>query len=159
MQWSEFEPAMGAVGWAAARISGLLLFCPFLGSDAVPAMIKVALTVLLTALLWPAYGGVIPAADLWHWTVGAAGEAMAGIGLGLISSVLFEGALLAGQVLSVPTGYLEARQVDLAQEEGYGLLLRQFPAMADLDWERLTFELDSYLDEVEQLVRAVYRRA
>ncbi len=112
MQWSEIEPAMGAVGWAAARISGLLVFCPFLGSEVVPAMLKVALTVLLTALLWPVYRDVRPAADLWHWTVGATGEAMTGMGLGLMANLLFEGALLAGQVLSVPTGYSLVNVID-----------------------------------------------
>jgi HD-like signal output (HDOD) protein len=54
-------------------------------------------------------------------------------------------------------GYVEERQVNLAEESGFGLLARHTTALKDLDWARLTFELDSYMDEVHSLVRAIYR--
>lgn len=59
---------------------------------------------------------------------------------------------------SLNYGYVEACQVDISQEDGFAPLVRQFPAMAGMDWARLTFELDSYMDEVKQLVQAVYRK-
>jgi hypothetical protein len=37
-------------------------------------------------------------------------------------------------------------------------LARQCPALQDFDWARLTFELDSYMDEVHSLVHAIYRK-
>jgi HD-like signal output (HDOD) protein len=54
-------------------------------------------------------------------------------------------------------GYVEERQVNLEEESGFGLLARNVTALKDLDWARLTFELDSYMDEVHSLVRAIYR--
>jgi len=54
-------------------------------------------------------------------------------------------------------GYIEERQVSLTEESGFSLLLQRYPTVKDLDWARLTFELDSYLDEVQILVRAIYR--
>jgi putative nucleotidyltransferase with HDIG domain len=54
-------------------------------------------------------------------------------------------------------GYVEQRQVNLADQSGFALLAKHSTTMKDLDWARLTFELDSYMDEVHSLVHAIYR--
>ncbi|MGA9392577.1 MAG: HDOD domain-containing protein [Candidatus Sulfotelmatobacter sp.] len=54
-------------------------------------------------------------------------------------------------------GYVEERQVDLLAESGFALLAQQSTTLMDFDWARLTFEIDSYLEEVHSLVRAIYR--
>jgi HD-like signal output (HDOD) protein len=54
-------------------------------------------------------------------------------------------------------GYVENRQVSFVEEPGFGILLEHCPALRSLDWERLTFELDSYMDEVHALVHSIYR--
>jgi len=54
-------------------------------------------------------------------------------------------------------GYIEERQVSLTEEMGFSLLAEHCPTLQEFDWARLTFELDSYLDEVHNLVRAIYR--
>lgn len=54
-------------------------------------------------------------------------------------------------------GYVEQRQVNLFEDPGFALLAQDSPALKDFDWARLTFELDSYMDEVHSLVRAIYR--
>jgi len=54
-------------------------------------------------------------------------------------------------------GYIEKRQVSLLEQEGVAVLAQQCPRLKDFDWARLTFELDSYMDEVHALVRAIYR--
>jgi HD-like signal output (HDOD) protein len=54
-------------------------------------------------------------------------------------------------------GYIESRQVNMREEIGFSVLVQQCPTLGDLDWARLTFELDSYLDEVHSLVRTIYR--
>ena len=55
-------------------------------------------------------------------------------------------------------GYLEQRQVSLFEDSGFALLALNSAALRQFDWARLTFELDSYMDEVHSLVRAVYRK-
>lgn len=55
-------------------------------------------------------------------------------------------------------GYVEERQVNLFEDPGFALLARDSASLRDFDWARLTFELDSYMDEVHTLVRAIYRR-
>ncbi len=54
-------------------------------------------------------------------------------------------------------GYVELRQVNLFEDPGFALLAQDSPTLKDFDWARLTFELDSYMDEVHSLVRAIYR--
>ena len=55
-------------------------------------------------------------------------------------------------------GYLENRQVNVLEQPGFTVLLQKFPALRDFDWARLTFELDSYMDEVHSVVHAIYRK-
>jgi HD-like signal output (HDOD) protein len=54
-------------------------------------------------------------------------------------------------------GYVEERQVNLVEESGFALLAQHSTTLKNFDWARLTFELDSYMDEVHSLVRAIYR--
>jgi HD-like signal output (HDOD) protein len=55
-------------------------------------------------------------------------------------------------------GYVEEQQVNLVEESGFALLAQHSTTLKDFDWARLTFELDSYMDEVHSLVRAIYRK-
>jgi len=54
-------------------------------------------------------------------------------------------------------GYVEERQFNLHEDAGFALLAQGSTSVKDFDWARLTFELDSYMDEVHSLVRAIYR--
>jgi HD-like signal output (HDOD) protein len=54
-------------------------------------------------------------------------------------------------------GYLEVRQVNLFEDPGFVFLAQGSTSVKDFDWARLTFELDSYMDEVHSLVTAIYR--
>ncbi len=55
-------------------------------------------------------------------------------------------------------GYIEKREVNLLKQTGFAVLSKRHPDLKDLDWARLTFELESYLDEVHSLVHAIYRK-
>jgi HD-like signal output (HDOD) protein len=55
-------------------------------------------------------------------------------------------------------GYTEKRQINLLEQAGFAILAAQYPNLKDFDWALLTFELDSYMDEVHALVRAIYRK-
>ncbi len=55
-------------------------------------------------------------------------------------------------------GFVEAREINILDQRGFSILSRECEALAKFDWARLTFELDSYMDEVQALVRAIYRK-
>src|ERR1700740_557590 len=96
-----FEELLAAAVFTGARVSGLMVFCPFLGSDAVPLPVKAGLTLLLTVVLHPLHGPTALALGSWQWAQVALGEAMIGLMLGLVANFMFEGALMAGQILGV----------------------------------------------------------
>jgi HD-like signal output (HDOD) protein len=54
-------------------------------------------------------------------------------------------------------GYIEKREVNLIEQTSFAVLSQQCQSLKEFDWARLTFELDSYLDEVHSLVHAIYR--
>jgi HD-like signal output (HDOD) protein len=54
-------------------------------------------------------------------------------------------------------GQSENREVMFTEEPAFRVLHEECPALAKLDWELLTFELDNYVVEVKSLVTAFYR--
>ena len=87
------------------RISGLLLFAPFFGSDAIAPRIKIGLVVAITALLYPVCGPraleLSPSGILRV----AVGELLVGLLLGLSVELVFEAAQFAGQLMGVQVGF------------------------------------------------------
>jgi HD-like signal output (HDOD) protein len=59
---------------------------------------------------------------------------------------------------SLNYGYIEHRQVKLFEDPGFTILEQASESLKKFDWARLTFELDSYMEEVHGLVRAIYRK-
>ena len=59
---------------------------------------------------------------------------------------------------SLNYGYVEERQVNLFEDSGFALLAQDSTLLREFDWARLTFEVDSYIDEVRGLVRTIYRK-
>jgi flagellar biosynthetic protein FliR len=94
--------ALLAIG---VRLTGLMLFAPFLGSSVIPARIKAALVFALTLLLYPIVARTWTSLPLSEWPLLVFRELLVGVGLGIATSVVFEAVQMAGQVLSVQMGY------------------------------------------------------
>src|SRR5260370_29886672 len=126
-----FEELLAAAVFTGARVSGLMVFCPFLGSDAVPAPVKAGLALLLTVVLHPLHGPAGLAMGSWQWAQVALGEAAIGLVLGLVANFLFESALMAGQILGVQIGYSLANVFD-PQTQADTPVLSEFHRLAAL---------------------------
>jgi flagellar biosynthetic protein FliR len=96
---------IGAILAIGLRVSGLLLFAPFFSSSVVAPRVKAMLTLALTAVLYPVYSSRIDVASLSHWPLVLVGELTIGIGMGIVTNLVFEAAQLAGQILSIQVGY------------------------------------------------------
>jgi flagellar biosynthesis protein FliR len=96
---------LGALLTIGVRLSGLMLFAPFFGSMAIPARVKPLVVLALTALLYPVLSTRIPLHSLSEWPMIAVGELTIGVALGIMTSVVFDGVQMAGQILSVQMGY------------------------------------------------------
>jgi flagellar biosynthesis protein FliR len=125
------EELLAAAAFTGARVSGLMVFCPFLGSEAVPVPVKAGLALLLTVVLHPLHGPATLALGSWQWAQVALGEAAIGLVLGLVANFLFEAALMAGQILGVQIGYSLANVFD-PQTQADTPVLSVFHQMAAL---------------------------
>lgn len=95
----QLEGWVGGAMWALARISGLMLVAPVLGSTMIPMRIRLGLTVLLTMVL-------APLAPLDIRPLSAEGVAvlsqqiLIGASLGFILKLVFEAVSFGGQFVS-----------------------------------------------------------
>lgn len=103
---------LAAAVFTGARVSGLMVFCPFLGSNAIPVPLKAALTVLITAVLYPLHGPVQLDLQSWQWVGITLSEVVLGLVLGLAANFMMEAPMLAGQILGVQMGYSLASLFD-----------------------------------------------
>jgi flagellar biosynthetic protein FliR len=94
--------AMLAIG---VRISGLMLFAPFLGSVVIPARVKAVLVLALTFLMYPILSRTLHPFPLNEWPLMVFRELLVGVAMGIATSVVFEAVQMAGQILSVQMGY------------------------------------------------------
>lgn len=102
----DLDKLVQAVGVTGARVSGLLLFAPFFGSASMPPRIKAALGITLIWLLSPL--ALVRGADSTSstdWVAFSLGEFVIGLLLGLSVQLVFEAALLAGQMLGIQMGF------------------------------------------------------
>jgi flagellar biosynthetic protein FliR len=101
----DWEEILAGLTFTGARVSGLMVFAPFLNGAAIPMRVKAGLTVALAALLYPVYGPRHLTVDALGWTHIMLSEAMVGLLFGLAVQFIFDAAQLAGQILGVQMGF------------------------------------------------------
>jgi flagellar biosynthesis protein FliR len=149
MDTLHLDQLLAAAVFVGARVSGLLVFCPFLGGDAVPTTVKAALTLLVTALLYPVRGPLHLDLSAWQWAGVALSEVVIGLVLGLAANFMLEAPMMAGQVLGVQMGFSLATVFD-PNTQADTPVLAQFHQLAAL----LIF---LQLDVHHWLLRAIVR--
>lgn len=105
MTLPDLEQIVTALTFAGIRVGGIMVFAPFTGSDAISAPVKAALTLLITAVVYPATNLAGIHADAVGWLGTAAGEAVIGLAIGLLLQFSFEAVQFAGQIAGIQTGF------------------------------------------------------
>lgn len=100
-----FADVMQALLAISVRISGLMLFAPFLGSVVIPARIKAVLVLGLTFLMYPLISRSLVPTPLGEWPLLVFRELLVGVAIGMATSIVFEAVQMAGQILSIQMGY------------------------------------------------------
>src|ERR1700756_535683 len=104
METVRLEPFVVAVVFVGARVAGLMVFCPFLGSNAIPVRLKAALAVVITAVLYPLHSPIQLDLHSWQWAGVVLSEVVIGLVLGLAANFMMEAPMMAGQILGVQMG-------------------------------------------------------
>ena len=95
----------GALLTIGVRLTGLMLFAPFFGSVAIPSRVKAILVLALTALLYPLASAKMPNMSIAQWPTMVFGELLIGLGIGVVTNLVFDGIQLAGQITSTQMGF------------------------------------------------------
>jgi len=131
MDGLSLEKLIAAGVFTGARVAGLMVFCPFLGSDAIPARLKAVLVLVITIVLYPIRGGMDLDLNSWKWAGVLLSEAIIGLMLGLAANLMVEAPMLAGQILGVQMGYSLATLFD-PQTQADTPVLGEFHRLAAL---------------------------
>ena len=89
MQLPDLEQIVAAVTFTGVRVGGVMVFAPFTGSDSISAPVKAVLTLLVTAVIYPATGTVGIRMSAMGWFSVAGREALIGLALGLTLQFCF----------------------------------------------------------------------
>lgn len=99
--------------WPFLRIGALVMTAPLLNAQAVPARVRLLFAVALTALIAPLLPKLPPMALFGSdWWLAILHETIIGIALGLALQLVFEAAMLAGELVSYGMGLGFAQLVD-----------------------------------------------
>ncbi|MCC7155309.1 MAG: flagellar biosynthetic protein FliR [Bryobacterales bacterium] len=100
-----------------ARVGSVLVFVPIPGAKSMPQMTRVVFVLALTVALYPVWP-VLPESRLTGGQFAAwmAGEAVVGVGLGLIVAFIAEVFAIATQMIGLQAGFSYASTVDPGSE-------------------------------------------
>lgn len=96
---------LGAIMIIGLRVSGLMLFAPFLSNVVIPPRVKIILVIAITAVLYPVYAPRLETLDLSKWPIIVGTETILGVAIGVTTYAVFEAVQIAGQMLSIQMGY------------------------------------------------------
>lgn len=89
----------------SVRISGLMLFAPFFGSQSIPPRLKAGLVAAVSLLFFPALAPAFKHMSPGAWPGYVLGELLIGAALGIATNLIFDAVGMAGQVLSQQMGF------------------------------------------------------
>jgi len=113
-------------GWALAfcRVGALMMLLPGFGETQVPAQVRLAFALLLTAVLGPTLGPALPPepGDLGAGAAAVLWELLIGVGIGAVARLLQSALSIAGQIAGFETGLSFAQTQDPTLNQGGQLL-------------------------------------
>jgi len=101
------------------RVSGIILMIPFFGSENVPRLVRIGLSLVITLVLVPTLeiSGVVLPDNLVGYVVMLAKELLVGFLLGYISMLIFHGIQFAGGLVGFQMGLRIGNIIDPMSEE------------------------------------------
>ena len=104
---------IGSVMWPFFRIGGFLLAAPIIGTQLVPARVRIVLAVLMTAAIAPTLAPMphIDALSLASFTL-VAQQVLIGLAMGFLLQLLLQLFVVAGQIIAMQMGLGFASMVD-----------------------------------------------
>ena len=96
---------LAALLLASARATGFIALAPPFNSNGIPAVVKGALGLALSIVVFPHISGTLPAITAGFLVTAAVTEAIIGAALGFLVQVLFTAVQVAGDIIDVTGGF------------------------------------------------------
>ena len=110
-QWfSSLSGSLPLLGLVVLRSSGLFFTAPLFGQDRVPLMVRIFLSVAIASLIFPSLdlsASAVPTHTI-NWLIAGLLELLTGAIYGWSSLLIFEGMILAGQLVGLQMGFAQA---------------------------------------------------
>lgn len=110
-QWfSALSESLPLLGLVVLRSSGLFFTAPLFGQERVPFRIRVFLSIAIASLIFPSLNltdAAVPTAT-FAWLIAGLLEVLTGAIYGWSSLLMFEGVILAGQMVGLQMGFAQA---------------------------------------------------
>jgi len=110
-QWfTSLSGALPTLGLVVLRSSGLFFTAPLFGQDRVPVMVRVFFSIAIASLIFPSLNlnGMAVPTDTLNWLIAGVLELLTGAIYGWSSLLMFEGMILAGQMVGLQMGFAQA---------------------------------------------------
>src|SRR5579885_1612668 len=99
------------------RISTMLLIMPVFGTQQIPAQVRVALSLIVSFVIYPTVPQIAPLADLDSLAVALITQLVIGILFGFVTQLVFMGVQFAGEIIDVQIGFAVANVINPATQQ------------------------------------------
>jgi flagellar biosynthesis protein FliR len=116
------------------RITGMLVSAPMFSQSAIPMQVQVGVAIALSVVLFPVYAAqaVMPAKDLWQFSIIAGQEFIIGALLGFVATLVFTAVQMAGNHLSTQMSLAISQVLDPSTQQQTPILGQFYFIMAIL---------------------------
>ncbi len=106
------------------RVSAMIITIPILGDRTIPVRVKAGLSLLITFLIFPFAQTAAwrLSSDIFSLVFRMAGEIMIGVTIGFIGRLIFDGILLAGQLIGFQMGFSIVNVIDPMNNEQVSII-------------------------------------
>jgi len=139
---------LAAYIWPFTRLASMLMTMLVIGSQSVPIMVRMFYTMALTAVIAPVLPKM-PSTELFSMAgvLITSQQVLIGIAMGLVSQMLIQAFIMAGQVISMQTSLGFASMVDPLNGESTPVIGQFYLMLGTL----LFFALDGHLTMIQMI--------
>ncbi len=99
------------------RCSTILMIMPVFGTSQIPAMVRVALGMIVSFVIYPTLSAIQPLADLDALALAICSQVVIGIMFGFVTQMVFMGVQFAGEIIDVQIGFAVANVINPASQQ------------------------------------------
>src|SRR5579872_410417 len=99
------------------RCSTMLMIMPVFGTSQIPVMVRVAIGLVVSFVIFPTVHAIQPLADLDAFAIALISQVIIGILFGFVTQMIFMGVQFAGEIIDIQIGFAVANVINPASQQ------------------------------------------